>query len=71
MLIVKIEENTGLITFLCPECNREDVIYKDQQKCCYTCGNRYDFYVEKMLQYSSTRRYYHFFYKNHYQKDNS
>lgn len=63
MLRVKIEENTGLITFLCPECNREDVIYKDQQKCCYTCGVRYAFYVEKMLKYDSVRRYYHFFYK--------
>lgn len=60
MLQVKIKEKTNLVTFLCPECKHEDIVYTSQPKFCYMCGARYGFYVSRMLMFSAERRYYHF-----------
>ena len=63
MIRVKIKMNgvhNGIPTFICPGCGHEDVAYMCMPKSCYTCGSKYDFFVNRLIELVSERRYYHF-----------
>ena len=57
-------DGSGVSTFLCPRCNREDVAYMSMPKECYTCGFKYDFFVDRLIKYLSERKYHHFKIRN-------
>jgi len=65
MIKVKMRaDGSGIPTFLCPKCNREDIAYISMPRECYTCGFKYDFFVTRLIEFLSERRYHHFKTKN-------
>ncbi len=65
MIKVRIKaDGSGFPVFLCPRCNREDVAYMCMPKECYTCGFKYDFFVTRLIEYLSERKYHHFKIRN-------
>lgn len=60
MIKAKINNISNVITFYCPECGEEDVVYMAMPEGCYKCGTLYNFLLHRMVEYNSDRKYYHF-----------
>jgi hypothetical protein len=60
MIKAKINNITSIVTFYCPECDEEDIVYMTMPEGCYKCSTIYNFLLNKMIEYCSYRKYYHF-----------
>jgi hypothetical protein len=60
MIKAKIKVGSNMVIFLCPGCNGEDIAYIDMPKNCYKCGFKYDFFINRLVEFLAERKYYHF-----------
>lgn len=48
MVEAKINRDNGILTFLCPKCKNQDVVYLNMQNKCYRCKFKYNFALNAM-----------------------
>ena len=60
MIKARIKKDDDVVTFLCPGCKLEDVAYIKMPQSCYRCGFKYDFFITRLVEFISERKYYHF-----------
>lgn len=58
--MIKIYEDSGIVTFVCDGCYSMDTTYNGSPKFCWNCSKPYPADIELLMKYRQERRHYHF-----------